>query len=254
MKAEQTLAKTPARLPVSFDESLLARCFPHKFRRIGDPYGYLDEVGIEAILEFIYKGNLLIDVAEATNVPLMRLRKWVEDRGYYQQVEDAETQSADGYLAAAHHKIKTAPTEFELRRAKELMKHAQFMAENKNKHTYGGGVAKQRSAPVHYEFIIGATAPPDVAAAVTGAVIDAESRRIAMDNTGDKPPTVSLTELFPNLSHLASTDGDVDNVTPILVAGRPVVPTPDNPDIGPFYDDPTDRPNTQLPEHYEGNI
>lgn len=240
MKAAQIEPKLPAKIPASFDEDLVARCFPHKFRRIGDPYGYLDEVGIESILEFIYKGNLLINVAEVTNVPLMRLRRWVEDRGYYQQIEDAETQSADGYLAQAHYALKNAPTEFELRRAKELMKYAQFMAENKNKHVYGGGVGKEKKAPVHYEFVIGTNAAPETVKAVTEAVIEGESRRLEKDGASDKPTTVSLAELFPNLADLK----------PKLVAPRPITPTPENPDVGPFFDDPTDQANTQLPEYY----
>lgn len=256
MKAAQTLAKPKSQIPVSFDESLVTRCFPHKFRRIGDPYGYLDEIGLEAILEFIYKGNLLIDVAEATNVPLMRLRRWVEDRGFFQQVEDAETQSADGYLARARRAVETAPTEFELRRAKEMMKHAEFMAQNKNKHMYGGGVAKQKNAPVHYEFVIGANAAPETAAAVASAVIDGESKRMAKDGTGDKSPSVSLAELFPHLAALQDPTTAppaphlVEQIKPTLVAARPVVPTAENPDVGPFYDDPTDRENTALPAHY----
>lgn len=241
MKAPQTTAKTPAAVPVAFDESLVARCFPYKFRRIGDPYGYLDDVGLEAILEFIYKGNLLIDVAEATDVPLMKLRKWVEDRGYFQQVEDAETQSADGYLAFARHALKNAPTEFELRRAKELMKHAQFMAENKNKQTYGGGVHKGKSAPVKYEFVIG---NPVDAPKIVDAVIDAESRRVAKEAADNTPTTVSIGEMFPRLTQ-AQRDTE-----PVMVMARPRKPTADAPDVGPFFDDPTDQENQRLPEHY----
>lgn len=245
--------------PVAFDEDLATRCFPHKFRRLGDPLGYLDEIGIEPILEFIYKGNLLIDVAEATDVPLLRLRKWVEDRGHFQAVEEAETQSADGYLANARQAILNSKTAFQLSQAKELFKYAQFMAENKNKHVYGGGVAKQKNAPVKYEFIIG---NPADAPATISAVIDAESRRIAKEQTSNTPTTVSLGALFPNLntmpefippiaqaltlSHLEQ----MDSAEPVLVASRPVVPTARKPDIGPFYDDPTDVENKELPEYY----
>lgn len=245
MKAAQTTAKPIANIPTRFDENLILRCFPVKFRRIGDPYGYLDEVGIEPILEFIYKGNLLIDVARATDVPLLRLRRWVEDRGYFAQVEDAETQSADGYLARAREAMENAPTEFELRRAKEMIKFAQFMAENKNKHVYGGGVGKQKNAPVKYEFHIGVAANPDTAAAVASAVIDGESRRIEKEAASNKQVTLSLAELFPGIK-----EQQLEDIKPTLVAPRPVTPTAETPDVGPFYDDPTDQENAVLPPHY----
>ena len=240
VKAAQTSHKTPSLIPVSFDEDLATRCFPNRFRRVGDPYGYLDEVGLEPILEYIYKGNLLIDVASATNVPLMRLRRWVEDRNFTSQIDDAETQSADGYLSQARTAIKNAPTEFELRRAKEMMNHAKFMAENKNKQTYGGGVAKQQRAPVTYQFVIG-TPTPEAAQAVqhiASSIIEGESKVV------EPVPMVSLAHMFPGLNQ-----PDVVQ-EPVLVARRPPMPTPTNPDVGPFYDDPTDVENTELPDHY----
>lgn len=250
MRTQQALPKPQQTSAVAFDEDLERRCFPHKFRKIGDPFGYLDSIGIEPILEFIYKGNLLIDVAQATNVPLIRIRRWVEEKGHFSQVEDAETQSADGYLAFARHALKTAPNDFELRRAKELMRHAQFMAENKNKHVYGGGVGKQKNAPVHYQFIIGNA---EDAPEVVEKVLEGESRRIseetAANNTGTAPPTVDLQELFGPVPDYLQTPEE-PTIKPVLTHRRPVTPTAKQPDVGPFYDDPTDQENTELPEFY----
>lgn len=266
-------AQTSPKYPVHFDDDLKYRCFPHKFRKIGDPYGYLDGVGLDAILEYIIKGNLLIDVAEATDVPLIVLRRWVEDRGYFSQIEDAENESAEGYLARAATAVRTAPTEFELRRAKEMMKHAQFMAEKKNKKTYGAGVNKDPGKTVHYEFHIGNNADPQQAAAVAQAVIEAESTRVdlqgpsAEDTASDRPHlSFTLGDVFapgglpdtmpfgapvPPLGAVPASPALPAPPEPVLVAARPLVPSPEKPDVGPFYDDPADQANTSLPDHYE---
>lgn len=232
-KNPQTQPGPPAPLPVLFDESLAARCFPLRFRLIGSPHGYLDEIGIVPILEFIYKGNLLIDVAEATNVPFGSLREWVEAQGHFEAVAEAETVSAEGWLARGQSMVLKAPTEFELRRAKEVLRHAQFMATKKNKPIYGEQVEKPKGNVVTYQFNI-----PDVKTATTIlpviAAIEGESHRIAALPANDIPRTVSL---------------DMNTVVnpPKLVYARPVKPTAKEPDIGPFYDDPTDVENTELP-------
>lgn len=260
LKNEQTVPTLPANVPSAFDDDLAYRCFPHRFRRIGSPFAYLNDIGLAPILEFIYKGHLLIDVAEAVNVPLLVLRTWVEEEGHLEAIEEAETISAEGYLADGLRRIKTAPTEFELRRAKEMVKHAHFMASKKNKPVYGESVAqKEQPAGVTYVFNI-----PDqktAMAAVTaakGTIIDSTSNRLANGVVEeDAPPQVSvdLGSMFgfglpptPRAVHndkptpsvmLAHLEADSIPDTPELrlVADRPKRPTATAPDIGPFFEE-----------------
>lgn len=260
LKSPQNIPNQPAEVTTAFDDDLVYRCFPHKFRMIGDPSGYLSAVGIQPMLEFIYKGHLLIDVASATNVPLTALRRWVEDNQYGPQVEEAETQSAEGYLARAHNHIRNAKTEFELRRGRELMKHAEFMAEKKNKPIYGEGVQKGTGNVVNYKFVIGALPPAAIPPVIEGIV-----NRLPMDGAGYMEDSAPAHLQFDYLHSqqpigqmdfgLTPADPRLEPVVlpsePTLVQGRPVRPTFTQPDVGPFYADPTDVENTELPDFYE---
>lgn len=142
-------------VPERFDDNLAARIFPHRFRRVGNPYAFLNDVGIVPILEFIYKGNLLIDVAEALNVSYTILQTWAENEGHEAAIEEAQRISAEGYLAEGLKRLKRAQTDFELKQAKEMIAHARFMASKKDKTQYGSteqtGVEK---AGVSYVFNI----------------------------------------------------------------------------------------------------
>lgn len=263
-KNPQNEPVTPAKMPAYFDDDLVQRCFPHKFRNVGNPYAYLNDVGVHAMVEYIAKGHLLIDVAEATNVPLMVLRKWVQEEGHFEAIEEAETLSAEGYLAEGMKRIRCAQTEFELRRAEKMVKHAQYMASKKNKPVYGEQVTKGPTGAVTYIFNVpGGKEIPKFA----GQIIDAESNVVAGSNEIAAPPqaSVDLGQLYgfateandiwmpPSLDGLASL-AHLSNVSEddiqaaintalgepnlILVAPRPENPTAENPDIGPFFDEP----------------
>lgn len=256
--APQNEPSAPAPMPSVFDEDLVKRCFPHRFRKIGSPFAYLNDIGIVPILEFICKGHLLIDVAEATDVPFITLRRWIENEGHFDAVAEAETLSAEGFLAEATRRLRHAPTEFELRRAKEMLRHGQYMAEKKNKPLYGDHAQKNEGSTVQYVFNVGASH----VAPLAQAVIEGESKRMAADTAADKPKKVSL-----NLGQMYGIDGNkwpvhdlgkpmlmehlANDDRPVLVVDRPSKPTAILPDTGPFYDDPNDQENTVLPEHYE---
>lgn len=269
----------PAQMPTAFDDDLAHRCFPHRFRRIGSPFAYLNDVGIAPILEYIYKGHLLIDVAEAVNVPLLVLREWVQHEGHLERIEEAETISAEGFLAEGMRRMRNAPTEFELRRAKEMVRHAQFMASKKNKPLYGESVKQaDTGGGVTYVFNI-----PDAATAQRaveksmGQVIDSTSNRIhdevedvpdvptlqvdlgSMFGMGlpptprsyhndpapapapeEAPPSTFLRKLeAPPIPRAGRTPEDAPIEGLRLVAARPTKPTPSAPDIGPFYEEVT---------------
>lgn len=225
LRHPQNEANAPAPMPVTYDESLIARCFPHKFRRIGDPSSYLDAVGIHAMVEFICKGYLLIDVAEATDVPLMTLRHWIETRGHYEAINEAETLSAEGYLAEGMKRMRNAQTEFELRRAKEMVKQAQFMAGKKNKPLYGESVKLGSGEAVQFIFNVG-------------------NRKEAVNLAEDMAGRI-IEGTATNVTKSVSVDLDAAFTPPpmklVLVADRPDVPTASAPDIGPFFDEVPDH-------------
>lgn len=261
----------PAPTATEFRDDLAARCFPHRYRRIGSPYAYLDEVGISPILEYIYKGHLIIDVAEAVNVPLSVLNEWIDKKGHRTDVDEAEQKSAEGYLAEGMRLLKTAKTDFEFKKAKEIIRNAQFMAEKKDRKTYGDNKQKGGGSKLSYVFNIGATGDPrqtNAAMRFAGQIIDASTNvekakreeeetpsvRLALpavpgatlrtgEDTGEERIEVMLdTDIPPAqptlgdmFAHLVDPE---DKGLPVPPTGtpRPLNPTPDDPDIGPFYE------------------
>jgi hypothetical protein len=212
-----------------YSDSLERRAFPARFRNIGNPFQFLNEVGIIPVLEYIYKGNMLIDVAECLNVSLTILRTWVENEGHAAAVEEAEILSAEGYLAEGMKKMRTAETPFELTRAREMIKHAQFMASKKNKKTYGNQESTQAGAGVSYVFNIGnQTSAPQL---VKDVVQTIEHKQ---DPLGNEPvPRVA----FNLLDHLLTVEPEP--IDPQLPIGALHWGTEKNePEIGPFYDAP----------------
>lgn len=244
--ASQNNPVTPykAAAPTGFDEQLAVRAFPHRFRRIGSPYAYLNDIGIEAILEYIIKGHLLIEVAEETNVPFRILQKWVAEEGHFDSVDDAETQSAEGVMAQARKAVRDAPTEFELRRAKVLLAHAEWMATKKNKATYGETKNdKNAGGGVHYTFNInGSTTDLGAARDVIEAVaVRQEQPKVMLDMakmfSGDTPQAPFPPGLGVKMPVLDVPEGAEEGPQLRLVADRPANPTPQNPDIGPFFEE-----------------
>jgi hypothetical protein len=179
-------------VPETYKDSLAARTFPHRFRRVGNPYAFLNDVGIVPILEYIYKGNLLIDVAEALNVSFTILTTWAENEGHSEAIEEAQRISAEGYLAEGMRRLRDAGTDFELKRAKEMINHARFMAAKKDKSVYGSNEqqAGAEKAGVSYVFniagnVVAHSAPTvEAAAEPPSNIIEGESKPVTMDILG----------------------------------------------------------------------
>lgn len=207
----------------NYRDDLARRAFPAKFRNIGNPYAFLNDVGIIPVLEYIYKGNLLIDVAECLNVSLTILRTWVENEQHGAAVEEAEMLSAEGYLAEGMKRMRNAQTGFELTQAREMIKHAQFMASKKNKKTYGNQESTQAGAGVSYVFNIGATTTAPQLAQAAASIIEHD----AQPELNVPTPRVAF-NLLEHLMH-------VPDETPIGALDW-AVPKPNEPETGPFYD------------------
>ncbi|MES2704809.1 MAG: hypothetical protein V4649_19370 [Bacteroidota bacterium] len=204
-----------------FKDDLAKRVFPFRFRKIGSPYAFLNEVGIIPVLEYIYKGNLLIDVAECLNVSMTVLQTWVDNEGHGAAIEEAETISAEGYLAEGMRKLRQAGNAFELSQAKEMVRNAQFMASKKNKKTYGNTDAALQGAGVSYVFNINGNSS---APAAVKEVLD------AIDVVPEDRPRVTLNLL----EHLIGVPDEpvIDPDMPIGAMGWGDT----LPQTGPFYD------------------
>lgn len=227
----------PYRLPTEFNDDLATRAFPHRFRRIGSPFAYLNDIGIGPIIEYISKGHLLIEVAEATNVPLKTLQTWVEQEGHYKEIDEAETASAEGVMAKARRAVAEAPTEFELRRAKVMLAHAEWMASKKNKPLYGDSVKGDKGGGgVSYTFNInGQINTPQIQKVIESTAVAVEQQAVRLDLeatfSGNMPVLPTQTGvLMPVLD-------DPTEEKLRLVADRPTHPTAQHPDIGPFYEE-----------------
>jgi len=156
------MAQLPAtqNQPQVFQDSLAIRARQLRFRGVGNPFAFLDSVGILPIKEFLYKGNNIIDLAEALNLPLFVIHRWIDKNNYQQDIDEASEISAEGYIRKGEQALETAQNKFELDKAKAMLEHGRFMASKKNKRVYGntnetGGAA----AGVTYNITING-APP----------------------------------------------------------------------------------------------
>jgi hypothetical protein len=123
--------------PILYEDSLNLRAAPLKYRRIGNPYAFLNAIGIDAVLEYIYKGNNIVGVAEQLGISITILLNWAENEGHMQKLEDAHKFSAEGYLHEAATLLRTARTEFDLKKADKVANHGRFMASKLDKSKYG---------------------------------------------------------------------------------------------------------------------
>lgn len=230
------VSTTTAPSATRYDDNLAARVFTHRFRHVGNPYAFLNDIGVVPMLEFIYKGNLLIDVAEALNVSYTILTTWVENEGHSEAIDEAQRISAEGYLAEGLRRLREAKSEFELKRAKEMVAHARFMASKKDKTQYGTteqtGVEK---AGVSYVFnIAGNVVAPQLAAPATPAVgaapliIEGESTPVRM-NILDH-----LTRSFEDMFGVPEGEPVPAKTKPLAKAAP--VKQEELPLVGPFYD------------------
>lgn len=196
--------------PTFFTDSLKARANVSAFRRIGSPYAFLSSIGIEPILEAIHKGANVVDIAQELNVPVIVVHRWLEENNYLVEVEKAIKMSADGYLAAGQKLMETAETEFELRKAKELLNHSRWLAANLNKPKYSTAAQNQATpGGVTYVFNIG------------------ESKQVAPIEA--KPEDYSYLEEAPPV-RMMPFDGP-------------------EPELGPFVEPPADPATSPLPPH-----
>jgi hypothetical protein len=225
---------TPLPAVTRFNDDLQHRAFPARFRNVGNPYAFLNDVGIVPVLEYIYKGNLLIDAAAELNVSYTILQNWVENEGHEAAIDEAQRISAEGYLAEGLRRLRNAPNEFELKRAKEMVAHARFMASKKDKGQYGGTEQQaDNRAGVSYIFNIGGPSPaPNTPPAAAKPAIDSTHQRLEPENL--PVVTFQIPAPAPDVAEHLRAFG-VTKAFDELFA--PVAePTADSPEIGPFHD------------------
>lgn len=141
--------------PQSFNDSLEVRGRQNRRGSIGNPYTYLANVGIDAVLEKLYQGHNLVDAAEALQVSITLLRSWLDNEGYWPKVEEATTLSSEGYLSAGQRLLKSATSKLDLDKAKALIEHARWMAGKVNKPMYGTTDVPAAATTVSYVFNVG---------------------------------------------------------------------------------------------------
>lgn len=151
--------------PASFHDSVALRAQNLRFRGIGNPYAFLNGVGIVPIKEFLYRGATIIELAETVNLPVSTIRNWIEQEGFQQDIEEASTLSSEGYLVQGERMLKTAHNKFELDRAKAMLEHGRWLASKRDKKTYGNAPGELGgAAAVSYTFNIGGNAQVAIAA------------------------------------------------------------------------------------------
>jgi hypothetical protein len=157
--------------PLYFKDSLAVRAAQQRYKQIGSPFAFLQRIGIDAILEDVYKGNNIVDVAKKLNVSIGILLTWLENEGHMATIEKAYTFSAEGYISESMSLLREAQTDFELKKAKEVAKMGQFMASKMDKSKYGNDNKHATSAPVQFIMHIGdKSARIDVHDAANGAI------------------------------------------------------------------------------------
>jgi hypothetical protein len=171
--------------PIFFRDSITARAAPLKFRLIGNPYAFLNDIGVEAMLDEVRKGHNLVDIAEAVDISIGILLRWIELEGHIGAFDDAFKFSAEGHIAAAGKAIRNASNEFELKKAKEMANHGRFMASKMDRHRYGAEVQKQATGNV-VQFVLhmGQGEAPKVIEAIEGEARRVAHSEIVNDETG----------------------------------------------------------------------
>lgn len=203
---------------------------------MGNPYAFLNDIGIVPVLEYLYKGNLLIDVASVLNVSYTILQNWVEHEGHEAAIDEAQRISAEGYLAEGLRRLRTAPNEFELKRAKEMVAHARFMASKKDKGQYGGTEQQNNAGGgVSYVFNIGQqpaapnSPPPAKALDATYKLLEPDTLPVVTFTLPVAAPAPSP-DVEQHLKAFGVTKAFDELFAPMAE------PTAEAPDVGPFYD------------------
>jgi len=126
-----------AAAPVLYSDSIQARAAPNRYRQIGSPYAFLNAIGIDAVLEEVYKGSNIVDVAQRINISIGVFLAWLHEEGHIQRFEDATKMSAEGYLSEAGRLLRNAQNDFELKKATKIADHGRFLASKLDKQRYG---------------------------------------------------------------------------------------------------------------------
>jgi hypothetical protein len=142
--------------PKTFSDSIQNRAKIARWRGIGNPFAFLNDIGLVPIKERLFKGATLLEVAEEIGLPLTALHVWIENEGHEADIEEAEVLSAEGYVVEGQRMLRLANNKFELDKAKAMIEHGRWMASKKDKKTYGTSVQELgQGASVSYTFNIG---------------------------------------------------------------------------------------------------
>ncbi len=115
-------------IPTVFQDSLELRAKNIRFRGVGNPYAFLDGIGIIPIKEYLFRGANIIDVADTLNVPITLINNWIERNNFYSDIEEASVLSAEGYIYRGEKLLTEAENKFQLDKAKAMLEHGRFMA------------------------------------------------------------------------------------------------------------------------------
>lgn len=195
--------------PTVFEDSLALRARSVRFRGVGNPYAFLDEIGITPIKEFLFRGANIIDVADTLNVPLTWLHNWIDNNNYGPDIEEASVISAEGYIHQGERMLKTAQNKFDLDKAKYMLEHGRFMASKKNKKVYGNTQdVAAGPAGVTYIFNIEGGNPADAPTLAAKAIAKTPDNDVIDAEFNIELPTVDSTEPMPEPSQiLDAVDG-----------------------------------------------
>lgn len=143
-------------IPTVFTDSLSQRARLARYNGVGNPFYFLNVIGLIPIKERIFKGATLLEVAEELNLPLTALHRWIENEGHEAEIEQAEIESAEGYIVEGQRMVRNAQNKFDLDKGRQMIEHGRWMASKKDKKTYGNTVGELgQGAQVSYVFNIG---------------------------------------------------------------------------------------------------
>lgn len=196
-----------------FNDSLETRAFQARFRGIGNPFHFLDDIGIIPIKEFIFRGATLIDLAEEINLPVTTIKRWIDENGFQADIEEAAVVSAEGYIARGEKLLKEATNDFALKKAKAIIEHGRFMASKKDKKGYGNTVQLgEGPANVTYQFIVGEgqantqinynTSPADTPYNLPHEPATSTEPQPSAKSTAPKPEPIPLEEAVEKLPEI----------------------------------------------------
>jgi hypothetical protein len=188
--------------PETFTSSLAVLGRQNARGRVGNPYLYLHAVGIEAVIERMYQGANLVDVAQELNCSILLLRQWFDAESYWPRVDEATQLSADGYLALGQRLLKDATTTFELTKARALVEHARWMASKVDKGKYGTSEVIAPASTVSYTFNVMGNAQIAAQALPAKRVEDNDIMRlygqqVVFEPVGMQPDDVAAADIGP---------------------------------------------------------